>query len=146
MIYEGMTEEAFSIVRGARDRYDGIPRAPLGRNPWCEIECGGHYTRAMSSWSLLLALSGYECDGPRAILRFNPRHQPENFKCFFSAPQGWGSFAQTLEGQIQKVSIMVKAGSVNVHTLYLKWAADTKPSKVLASGAGKEHSPQFRAE
>src|ERR1700743_3229824 len=138
MIYEGMTEEAFSIVRGARDRYDGIPRAPLGRNPWCEIECGGHYTRAMSSWSLLLALSGYECDGPRAILKFNPGYQPENFKCFFSAPQGWGSFAQTITGSTQKASIVVNAGNVKVDTLYLKLTTGAKPSKILASLGLKE--------
>jgi uncharacterized protein (DUF608 family) len=146
MIYEGMLDESFSIVRGARDRYDGIPRPPGGRNPWCEIECGGHYSRAMSSWSLLLALSGYEYDGPQAILRFNPRYRPESFKCFFSAPQGWGSFAQIVEGQIQKVTIMVKAGSMNVHTLHLKLAADTKPSQVSASGGGKEHPLRFQIE
>jgi uncharacterized protein (DUF608 family) len=146
LIYEGMIDEGFSIVRGARDRYDGVPRPPLGRNPWCEIECGGHYSRAMSSWSLLLALSGFEYDGPRASLRLNPRYQPENFKCFFSGPQGWGSFAQTVEGQIQKVSIMVKAGSMNVHTLNLKLAADTKPSKVLSYSAGKEHLLRFQVE
>ena len=29
MIYEGMIEEGFAIVKGARDRYDGIPRPPL---------------------------------------------------------------------------------------------------------------------
>ena len=58
MIYEGLIEEGFAIVKGARDRYDGIPRPPIERNPWNEIECGGHYARAMSSWSLLLALVG----------------------------------------------------------------------------------------
>ena len=53
MIYEGMIEEAYAIIKGARDRYDGIPEPPIGRNPWNEIECGGHYARAMSSWSIL---------------------------------------------------------------------------------------------
>ena len=146
MMYEGMIEEGFSIARGARDRYDGVPRSPIGRNPWCEIECGGHYTRAMSSWALLLALSGYECDGPRAIVRFNPRYQPEKFKCFFSAPQGWGSFAQTVESQAQKASILVKAGSLNVETLYLKSATDKKPSRVIASVGQKEQQSHFQIE
>ena len=44
-----MIEEGFAIVKAARDRYDGIPRPPIQRNPWNEIECGGHYARAMSS-------------------------------------------------------------------------------------------------
>ena len=94
MIYEGMIEEALAIVRGARDRYDGIPRPPIGRNPWNEIECGGHYARAMSSWSLLLAASGYEYDGPAKTLRFTPRLTPANFQSFFAGPEGWGSLRQ----------------------------------------------------
>ena len=78
MIYEGLVEEGFAIVKGARDRYDGIPRPPIQRNPWNEIECGGHYARAMSSWSLLLALSGWEYDGPRQALRVHaPPHAGE---------------------------------------------------------------------
>lgn len=144
MIYEGMIEQGFSIVKGARDRYDGVPHPPVGRNPWCEIECGGHYTRAMSSWSLLLALSGYEYDGPRAILRFNPRHEPENFRCFFSGPNGWGNFTQKINGKKQYVSIAVKSGSMDVNTLHLKTASGKKPSKVTASVGGHAQSLKFQ--
>ena len=75
MIYEGLIEEGHAIVKGTRERYDGVPRPPIGRNPWCEIECGGHYTRAMSSWSLLLALSGFrftDTFGPIAAVRSSP--------------------------------------------------------------------------
>ena len=99
MIYEGMIEEALAIVKGARDRYDGVPRPPIARNPWNEIECGGHYARAMSSWSLLLAASGYEYDGPARSLRFTPRLTPANFKSFFSGPEGWGSLRQVRDGR-----------------------------------------------
>ena len=69
MIYEGLIEEGFAIVKAARDRYDGIPRPPIGRNPWNEIECGGHYARAMSSlvaarWRSRVA----DYDGPAGTL------------------------------------------------------------------------------
>ena len=37
-----------------RARFDGEKR-----NPWDEAECGHHYARAMSSWSAILALSGF---------------------------------------------------------------------------------------
>ena len=94
MIYEGLIEEAFAIVKGARDRYDGIPRAPIGRNPWNEIECGGHYARAMSSWSILTGAAGYEYDGVSKRVRFTPRVTPEKFKSFFVGPEGWGSLDQ----------------------------------------------------
>ena len=37
LIYEGMVREGLEIVRGARERYDGVPRPPIPRNPWNEI-------------------------------------------------------------------------------------------------------------
>jgi hypothetical protein len=119
LIYEGMIEEGFCVAKGARDRYDGVPRPPIGRNPWCEIECGGHYTRAMSSWSLLLALSGFHYDGPRAALRFAPSCNSKNFKSFFSAPEGWGNLSQKVEGKTQKSEIAVKSGKLRVKALEL---------------------------
>lgn len=146
MIYEGMIEEGFSIVRGARDRYDGIPRPPIGRNPWSEIECGGHYTRAMSSWSLLLALSGYECDGPRGFLQFNPCHEPEKFKCFFSAPTAWGSFAQTIDGNKQRCSVAVKSGILSLKKLRLGLAGRLKPAIATAIVGNREQQLQFRVQ
>ena len=33
LIYEGLLEEGLALVKAARDRYDGIPRPPIGRNP-----------------------------------------------------------------------------------------------------------------
>ncbi|HEY1786948.1 MAG TPA: GH116 family glycosyl hydrolase, partial [Verrucomicrobiae bacterium] len=117
MIYEGFIEEGFSIAKGARERYDGVPRNPIPRNPWCEIECGGHYTRAMSSWSLLLALSGWKYDGPRGELSFTPSYRPENFKSFFTGPEGWGSVAQHWDGDKQRVKVDVQSGELRVQTL-----------------------------
>lgn len=119
MIYEGFVEEGFSIAKGARDRYDGIPRRPIPRNPWCEIECGGHYARAMSSWSLLLALSGWKYDGPRGELRLVPCFRPENFKSFFSGPEAWGSVAQNSDGEKQRIKIAVQSGALRLRTLEL---------------------------
>lgn len=145
MIYEGLLEEGLSIAKGARDRYDGIPRAPIQRNPWSEIECGGHYARAMSSWSLLLALSGFEMDGPRGHLQFNPRHTPENFKCFFTGPEGWGNFAQKLESGTQKFEVAVKSGTLAVKSIQFQSAQNVKTEKVVASINGKAREMKFAA-
>ncbi len=68
LIYEGLVDEGLAIVKSVRDRYDGVKR-----NPWDEVECGHHYARAMSSWSLLLALSGFAYDGPAQAMGFAPR-------------------------------------------------------------------------
>jgi len=119
MIYEGMLEEAFSIVKGARDRYDGVPRPPIPRNPWNEIECGGHYVRALSSWSLLLALSGWEYDGPARRLRFTPRIAPERFRAPFVGPQGWGTLEQSRDRRSQRNVIRVVEGRLPLHRLTL---------------------------
>jgi uncharacterized protein (DUF608 family) len=135
MIYEGMVEEGFAIVKAARDRYDGIPRPPIQRNPWNEIECGGHYARAMSSWSLLLALSGWEYDGPRQALRVTPRHTPENFKGFFTGPEGWGSLRQSREGAAQWNELSVREGRVAVTEITL--SPTTVPKQVKVECAGK---------
>ncbi|MFQ5791573.1 MAG: GH116 family glycosyl-hydrolase [Acidobacteriota bacterium] len=55
LIYEGFVDEGVNIVRAVRNRYDGERR-----NPWNEVECGNHYARALASWSVLLALSGFQ--------------------------------------------------------------------------------------
>lgn len=135
MIYEGLIEEGYAIVKGARDRYDGVPRAPIPRNPWNEIECGGHYARAMSSWTLLLAASGYEYDGPARSLRFTPRVTPENFKAFFCGPEGWGKLLQRREGGAQRNGVAVAEGTLSVASLRLGPAAKVAAARVSLDGA-----------
>ena len=141
MIYEGMVEEGFAIIKGARDRYDGIPRPPIPRNPWNEIECGGHYARAMSSGSLLPALAGWQYDGPRQTLRFTPRHTPDLFKCFFTAPQAWGSASQSRQAGSQVNEIAVCEGRLPVSNLAL--AATPAPKSVEVQCAGKSLESSF---
>lgn len=119
MLYEGFMEEGLSIVKGARDRYNGEPREPMPRNPWNEIECGGHYARAMSSWSLLTALSGFRYDGPRGILHFSPRHSADNHKSLFTGPEAWGSLKQVRTGKTQRAEIAVVEGALRVKELRL---------------------------
>jgi len=134
MLYEGMLEEAFAVVKGVRDRYDGIPKAPIPRSPWNEIECGGHYARAGSSWTLLLALSGWLYDGARGELEFRPLHTPEKFKSFFSASEGWGSLAQTRKGNSQHNEIRVEEGTLKVTRLRLETSAPPKSAAVKVAG------------
>ena len=44
LAFEGLEEEARAVLRGIRQRYDGVRR-----NPWNEFECGSHYARALAS-------------------------------------------------------------------------------------------------
>ncbi|MCX6890499.1 MAG: GH116 family glycosyl hydrolase [Verrucomicrobia bacterium] len=143
MICEGLVEEGLAIVKAARDRYDGIPRPPIQRNPWNEIECGGHYARAMSSGSLLPALAGWEYDGPRQALRFMPRHTPGHFKGFFAGPEGWGSLGQSRDAASQRNEITVREGRLPVSTLTLAVASAPRRLKVQCGGRSVDCSFSF---
>ncbi|MCC6803944.1 MAG: hypothetical protein IT319_13760 [Anaerolineae bacterium] len=94
LIYEGFTEAGLRIVEATRDRHDGTRR-----NPWNEVECGNHYARSMSSWSVLLALTGMHADMGRGELRFAPAagmlSKDTPFKAFWSTGRAWGTVTQT---------------------------------------------------
>ncbi|MEW6686283.1 MAG: GH116 family glycosyl-hydrolase [Candidatus Edwardsbacteria bacterium] len=112
MIQEGLVDEGLSIVFAARSRYDG-----RRRNPWNEIECGDHYVRAMSSWGLLEALSGYCYNVLDGLIGFAPKLNPENFRCFFITKDGWGTFSQNINENEQIDTIKVAYGKVEIKTL-----------------------------
>jgi non-lysosomal glucosylceramidase len=89
LVYEGYVKEGLQIVKAVRDRHDGVRR-----NPWDEVECGHHYVRSLSSWALLLALSGYRFDMVRKEISFQPAVHAANFSCFFSTGSAWGIYRQ----------------------------------------------------
>ncbi len=130
MLYEGLMEEGLAVVKAARDRYDGVPRDPMPRNPWNEIECGGHYARAMSSWSVLTALSGFRYDGTTATLLLTPRIQKDAFKSLFTGPEGWGSVNQVRKPQSQRNELHVVEGQLKLGTLHLEAAHSVKKATV----------------
>ncbi len=67
LIMLGEIEKGLEIVRVCRKRYDGVRR-----NPFNEYECGHWYARALSSYSLLEALSGVRYDAVDKALRAHP--------------------------------------------------------------------------
>jgi uncharacterized protein (DUF608 family) len=86
LIHEGMMEEGIAIVRAVRARHDG-----RRRNPYNEFECGSHYARALSSWGLLIALSGFRHDAVTKETTVAPKISPKGgFRCFFSTGSAWG--------------------------------------------------------
>jgi hypothetical protein len=115
LIYAGLVDEGLAIVRGVRDRHDGERR-----NPWNEFECGNHYARAMSSWGLLLALSGFHYRAPEGQIAFAPVVAPEQFRCFFSTGSGWGSFAQEIADGRFTASLELRGGTLRLRQLALR--------------------------
>lgn len=123
LMFEGMVEEGLALVRAVRDRYDGERR-----NPWDEIECGHHYARAMSSWSLLLALSGYQYSAPSQSLAFAPRIAADDFRCLFTTGHGWGSYAQRLDSRRQVHTLDLRSGRLTLARLRVpRFSAQTPP-------------------
>ena len=93
LIYQGLLEEGLAIVKAVSDRYDGGRR-----NPWNQIEWGNHYSRAMASYSVLLALSGFRYSAVERSVTFQPRLSSGDFRCFFAAGSGWGLYSQNQKG------------------------------------------------
>lgn len=118
LIYEGLLKEGLTMVRAARDRHDG-----LRRNPWDECECGHHYARAMSSWSLLLALSGFEFSAVARRIAFAPKLNAERFRCFWSCGTAWGTFEQNIRGTRLSATLSVQGGEVRLTEVGLARAA-----------------------
>ncbi len=84
-IFEGDWDKTMEIVTGARSRYQGNRK-----NPWSEIECGGHYARAMSAYSMFLAGSGFLFDNGK--IKITPRIKENSSSFFFSTGNSWGMF------------------------------------------------------
>jgi uncharacterized protein (DUF608 family) len=124
LIYEGYVEEGFRIVRAVRNRYDGERR-----NPWNEVECGNHYARALASWSLLLALSGFRYSAPQKLLGFDPRLDGEKFSSFWSVGEpGWGYYEQERTGSSLSATLKVLHGSgIEIAQFSLPVPASSRP-------------------
>lgn len=115
LLYEGKITEGLRIARAARDRYTGNQR-----NPWSEIECGGHYARAMAAHALLLAAAGLVVDVDSASLAFAPRLMQSDFKAFFSTSGCWGTISQKRAPGNQQSGISVAYGEFELRHLTLE--------------------------
>jgi hypothetical protein len=132
MAWEGMVNEALAICRGIHERYH-----PSKHNPWNEVECGDHYSRAMASHGVFLALCGFEYHGPKGHLGFAPRISPDDFRAAFTAAEGWGTLVQKRQSGKQTNRVEVRWGQLVVKTLAfdLPEGAKLKAAKLtLADG------------
>ncbi len=128
MIYEGIIEPALVLVKAAREVYDGSRRSP-----WNEVECGDHYVRPMSSWLLLEAAQGYRYDAAEESLGFGPKMTPEDFRSFFIAAAGWGSFSQSVSDGQQQVTLTLRWGELSLARLELEIAQGVRAENIEVS-------------
>jgi non-lysosomal glucosylceramidase len=112
MLGAGLTGEALAVLHAIHRRY-GADR----RNPYNEIECSDHYSRAMMSHAVHLAAQGYEHHGPRGHLGFAPVIGPEDFRAAFTTAEGWGSYRQHRHGNHQRAEVELRYGRLRLATL-----------------------------
>jgi hypothetical protein len=134
MIAEGLVREGLTVVKALRSRYDG-----LARNPWNEYECGNYYARAMASYGLLIALTGFYYSAPQKTLRLEPRLEVvspgQPFTAFFSTASGWGTI--TVRGN--EIVLDLAEGHLEVETLILTLAGkETTLEPRLTARASKK--------
>ena len=121
LLFAGMTHEGVEAVRNVRARYDGERR-----NPWNEPECGHHYARAMSSWSPLLAASGFRYHGGEQSVAIKAA---PGFRCFWSTATGWGTFRVAAAG----ATLRVDHGTLAVRTAIVN-GKKSAPNSTIAEG------------
>ena len=149
MLQHGLSPEGLAIVKAIHDRYDGRLRARgevhMANNstvfgcgsPIGEDECGDFYGRALSSWSVLLALQGFQYNGPAESITFKPVWQPENHVSFFTGAEGWGVFSQGRKAGVQTDQIELRYGRLQLRELVLELPAGMAAGKVTVQVGNK---------
>lgn len=112
MIAEGMLLEGLAVTRAIHDRYHATKR-----NPYNEIECSDHYSRAMASYGSFITMCGFEYHGPSGVLGFAPRLTPENFRAPFVTAEGWGTYTQRTTDKAFHAGVAVKHGALRLSVL-----------------------------
>jgi non-lysosomal glucosylceramidase len=137
MMTWGMTEQGVEIVSSARARFDGEKR-----NPWDEAECGHHYARAMSSWSTMLAMSGFHYDGPnQAILAAPPAHS-DSFVSIWASGAGWGRYSLASHGGVTRLVLHVLGGTLDCRSCELHAAGNSATVSLLGQSIQSQTSKQ----
>jgi uncharacterized protein (DUF608 family) len=129
LISEGFVEEGLTIVKALRSRYDGYVR-----NPWDEYECGSYYARAMASYDLLRALSGFQYSAATKTLKLHPRLEQPEITVFFSTASAWGTVCVS-DGTL---SINVREGELQIDEIDL--VLDGESKTIRADVAASSHT------
>jgi non-lysosomal glucosylceramidase len=103
LLYEGFNAEADVVLAGLRARHDG-----RRRNPFNHVECGDHYVRAMSGFSVIEARSGIRLDATDGSVTIGP-HASNGTSPFFHG-SAWGTVTLHDSG----VELHVRGGEFDI--------------------------------
>jgi uncharacterized protein (DUF608 family) len=134
LISYGLVSEGLAIVRDIHDRYLRAGRF------WSHVECGSHYYRAMSSWSLLLALSGFNWDQPTGCLAFAPAIDEPLCEYPFFCGIAWGTYYQANSLDKRCAIISLAAGELRVSEVRLPKLRGFEQASVVVG----DRQPSYR--
>ena len=109
LLMKGEIDKGLKLVRLCRNRYNGI-----SRNPFDEIECGHWYARALSSYSMLQALTGVRYDAVDKTLYIDSKIG--DFTTFICTETGFG----TLTMKQGKPQLNIAYGQIDVQKYNIK--------------------------
>lgn len=114
LLENGMSESAQKLSANVDQRYLNAGRI------FNHQECGDHYYRAMSSWALLLSITGFKLDVPHKTVTIAPNDIC--IKAPWFAPAGYGSFHK----QSSSFTIVCNQGNLCFKKLILNGSAKIK--------------------
>jgi hypothetical protein len=104
----------------------------------------------MSSWGVLLALSGFSYSAPELRMGFDPKMNAGDFRTVWTAGSGWGSYSQKEEARKgMTATLETSAGSLDLKELDVVLppaAAGMGLRSVKASPAGAPAAASVRKE
>ena len=129
LAYLGRGDDAVRVTRTVRQRYDG-----RRRNPFDEAECGHHYVRAMASWGLVPALTGFHYDAGEGRMELAAAHATVRWP--WSSGDAWGTCTQAPRGGGIELRLEVLGGSLKLGRVALSGAGEAalQPGRVLGRG------------
>jgi hypothetical protein len=139
MIWEDKLDYGLSILKAVHERYGAEKR-----NPYNEIECSDHYSRAMASYGAFIAACGFTYNGPKGQIGLDPKIKPENFKAAFTAAEGWGSIQQRRTATSQTNSLKLTYGKLQIQEIELALSAGKTAASVIVSHNNKPLEASFK--
>ena len=114
--------QGLAVCRAVHDRYDASRR-----NPYNEIECSDHYARAMASYGVFIAASGFYGHAGQGLIRFDPKLGAADFAAPFVGSGAWGRFEQKHAAAGTAAKLEVRYGSLKLSRLEVRPPAGFTP-------------------
>jgi uncharacterized protein (DUF608 family) len=106
----GMEHEGWDVVHNIWERYE---RQGLRFN---HIECGDHYYRALASWAVYLAWTGFAWDATQGVLTLKVQKKPSRF--VVCTPECWCTVETHPKGSMLRLAVC--RGRMDIRSIVLK--------------------------